>query len=137
MGHKAQGIGPQGANPLPPPVRPDILPLRRRVREAHLEERRGKHAIRAAVKQGAVFQGYRPGLLVMVKNIRPLATQGKGGFIMKADLFQGLAGFNSKILDYTPVYPGYHVFPEKGMQNLGGHIVNILPPRGWVQVILT
>jgi hypothetical protein len=132
MGHKAQGIGPQHANPLLPPAGPDILLIRRRVREAHLKERRGKGPIAPAVEQGAVFQGYRPGPLVMIKNIRPLAAQGKGGLIIKAELFQSLAGHNAKILAYAPVYPGYHVFPKKGMQNLGGHIVNIPPPQAWV-----
>jgi hypothetical protein len=129
MGHKAQGIGSQGANPLFPPEKPDIPFIRRRVREARLEERRGKHPIPPAVEQGAVFQGYRPGRLVMIKNIRPLTAQGKGGFIINSDLFRSLAGYNSKTLTYTPVYPGYDVFPKKGMQNLGGHIVNISPPQ--------
>jgi hypothetical protein len=89
------------------------------------------------MEQGAVFQGRGPGRLVMIKDIRPLTTQGKGGLIGKADLFQGLIGYDPKAPAYPAVYPDYHIFPKKGVQNLGGHIINIPFLWTWFQGILT
>jgi hypothetical protein len=137
VGHKTQGIGPQRVNPLLPPVEPDILLIRRRVRKPHFEKGRGKHSIPPAVKQGAIFQSRRTGRLVMIKDIRPLTPQDKGGLVGKPDFFQGLVGHHTETPAYTPVYPAYYIFPKKGMQNLGGHIINIPFLRTWFQVILT
>ena len=60
VGHKTQGIGPQGVIPIAAP-----------------DEFRREKACPTAVKEGPVLKANRPPTLAVVKNIRALAAKGK------------------------------------------------------------
>jgi hypothetical protein len=61
----------------------------------------------------------------MVKDVRPLASYCKSLAVSKADLFQGPVGHNPKTGSQAAVDFSYYIFPEKGMENLGRHILSI------------
>jgi hypothetical protein len=54
----------------------------------------------------------------VVKNIRPLAAQKKGGPVFPADFFPGPMGRSPEPGADAPVDFAGHIFPKKGMQYL-------------------
>jgi len=121
VGHETEGIYAKGIDSLLPPVHPDVFFVRGRIGQSHLEQPGGKNSRAPSVKEGSVFQAHGTPLAAMVKNIRPLAPEGKSFPMIDLYLFQGLSGNYTEPWRQTPVYFGNYILTKEGMKELGRH----------------